>query len=78
MAGGAVEPDVTAKVSVRHRPALVVGCPAAASMPLAELPIVSVTVEGPVMTKLSKSSLNWQMLSLHGQILSAQFPLSEP
>ena len=78
MAGGAVEADVTAKVSVRHRPALVVAAPVAASMPLAELPMVSVTVEGPVMTKVSKSSLSWQMLSLHGQILSAQFPLSEP
>ena len=80
MAGGAVEAEVTENMSVRHLPALVTSVPVVPPciMSIKALPTVSVNVEGPVMTKVSKSSLNWQILLLQGHIFKAQLPASDP
>lgn len=65
-------------MSVKHRLAAVPGCPPVAGCPAYHFPTEVVSVEGPLMTKVSKSNLNWQMLVLTGQILTAQLPDSEP
>ena len=46
--------------------------------PFRKAVLVTVEVEGPVIEKVSKSSLIWQMLLLIGHTLETQFPLSSP
>jgi len=46
------------------------------STPFTILEVVMVVVEGPLMTKVEKSSLSWQIFELHGQISMRQRPLS--
>jgi hypothetical protein len=42
--------------------------------PFKILVAVVVNVLGPVMTCVIKSSLNWQIVVLHGQMVALQFP----
>lgn len=51
-----------------------VGVPA----PFKSKATLKVIVEGPVMTKLVKSNLNWHIFSLAGHILNLQDPISFP
>lgn len=59
MDGGAVDVEVTEKMSVRHLPALVDGSPPVYPVsPLSVCVEDTVVVDGPVIEKVSKSSLN--------------------
>ncbi len=84
MTGGAEPPGlVTVNQSVRHRVCRFMGAPTpvfSARSPLRTEPIfnVVVAVSGPVMEKVLKSSLSWQMLLLQGQIMREHSPISEP
>ena len=72
--GGALFPGaVTLKISVWH-------CPSSNKFfpPHLFTYTVVVVVSGPVMTKVEKSNLNWQISSLHGQILIRHCPTSWP
>ena len=72
--GGALFPGaVTLKISVWHWPSSNKSFP-----PHLFTTTVVVVVSGPVMTKVEKSNLNWQMSSLHGQILIRHCPTSWP
>jgi hypothetical protein len=69
---------VTENVSVRHCEAVEAPLPAVLGAPFKILTVVVAKVLGPVMTKVLKSNLSWQMLLLQGQIRALQLPAVTP
>ena len=63
-------------VSVWHWVVSATSTPPGLNAPANINPTETELVEGPVMTKLLKSSRIWQMLSLQGQILALQLPVA--
>ncbi len=79
MVGGLMPPPpmVTEKVSVRHCDCAETGtAPAGLTTPLLATTLATelVAVDGPVMTKVSKSRRIWQMSLPHGQMTDWQAP----
>ena len=67
----------TENESVAHWEAKVAAPPPAFGAPLS-ISKVAVAVDGPAMTKVSKSNLSWQTLLLAGQTVAEQPPAENP
>lgn len=69
---------VTENVSVRHLLRWVIPGPIARCWPNSAFPMDTVDVDGPLMTNVSKSSLNWHTFLWHLQISTLHAPISLP